>query len=263
MKYETLLEVTAAMHLTSYVDTPFPWRGGLFLVAPPGSLGTTITEVANSFRGVVCVSDINVPSLVKMKGDMQSNQIRTLVFTDWQKLYKRNQMVAANLEGIIMALVDEGFRRASYEPQSISTSQARCTVIGKMTTTFFDSQVDRWKDNGFYRRFMFVRYGMDGIDILENAVLNGRFANLHSGFTIKVPVAGQKIPSNLTKEQRHFIDHITRTTFYRTGNIVTLERLFAVLIWKFGTTKAQQIMNDFAPCLGKDGGVLRLEEVKK
>ena len=42
-----------------------------------------------------------------------------------------------------------------------------------------------------------------------------------------------------------------------------LEKLYSVLIWKFGAKDALAILRDFSPCLGKDGGILTLEEIRK
>lgn len=261
MKFSTLMEITAAGHLSSYVESPFKWRGGLFLVAPPGSLKSTLAEVVNTYRGVVAVSDINIPPLIAMKEDMQSLAIRTLVFSDWGKIYKRNPAVAANIEGVIMAYAEEGFRRAAFQPQSISTSLARCTILGAMTPGLFDFKIERWKTDGFYRRFVFARYSVNGMDILDDALLNQRLAKFHNGFDTRTPVAPLGIPYELSKSNMALIDDATHQIMYRQGNIAMLQKILSVLKWKHGEKSAVKIFKDFMPCLSKDGGTLELEEL--
>jgi hypothetical protein len=261
VKYSTLLEIVAAVHIGNYVSTPFGAKAGVFLCAPPGSLKTTITEVANSYSRVCLISDINVATLVKMKEAVQGGQVRTLAFTDYSKLYKRNPAVGKNLEGHIMAFADEGFRRASFQSQTISTSCAKCTIIGAMTSGFFDEKIDEWMSNGFYRRFLFARYSVANPELIEQALLEERLAKLDGAFIPKVPL--QPLDFKLTEWQRQLIEKSTLHYPYKNTAIIMMERIFKVLIWKFGAAKAQQIFLDFAPCLSKDGGMLVLEEKKK
>lgn len=261
MRYNTLLEVVAAVHVGNQVDLPFSGKGGLFLVAPPGSFKTTITEVANTFGRVCLVSDINVATIVKMKEAIQGGQIKTLAFSDFGKLYKRNPAVGKNLEGHIMAFADEGFRRASFQSQVVATSCARCTIIGAITTGFFDEMIDDWMKSGFYRRFLFARYMVQNGEVVEQAILEERLARFDDSFVPKYPLS--MISEKLTQSQRNLIDKITLHYPYKNMALIMLERIYKSLIWKHGTQKATDIILDFAPCLSKDGAMLVLEEVKK
>lgn len=262
LRYETLLEVVGASHLANFVDGPFTDRGGLFLVAPPGSFKSTITDVLGSFAHTLVLSDINVQSLIKMKPHMVSGEILTIGFTDFGKLYARAMKVAANVEGILMGLVGEGFRRASFEPQTPSVSAAHCTITGGMTSAFHDQKISEWEQSGFARRFLWARYSLNGVRIIEEAQLDYRMARLSNGFVPKVP-GGKGIPCELDKRDREFIDHCTRQIMYRSGGaLVIAQKLYAALIWKHGRKTAREIMDDFRPCIERNGGTLNLKEVK-
>jgi hypothetical protein len=263
MHYQTLLEIVAAVHLASTTDSPFDQRGGMFLVAPPGSFKSTITTICHQYRGALILSDVNVQSLVKLKETIQGGEIKTLAFTDFGKLYKRNPAVAANIEGILMALADEGFRRASFQPQSVTAGIAKATIIGAMTSSFYESKVEGWMSSGFWRRFIFATYAVENPDIIQNAIFEQRFARLDGQFVPKQPLPAIRIPHKLTKEQLEHIDYISRHVMYREGVTVLLEKIYAVLIWKFGTAKARDIIKDFGPCLSKDGAKLTLQEEKE
>src|SRR6266849_9404066 len=109
MKVRSVLEVLDAAHLTKFVHSPFPTRGGILLIGPPETLRTTLIDSALSdYPDALVLSDINVKQLIEMREDMSAGKITTLAFTELAKLYARNPAVAKNIEGHIMALVEEG-----------------------------------------------------------------------------------------------------------------------------------------------------------
>lgn len=234
------------------------------LVAPPGAFKTTITETMDEFSGTQVISDLNVQSLIKMKEHFLSGHISTMAFSDFSKLYKRHGSVSSNVEGIIMALAEEGFRKASFQSQSMSAIPARCAIIGGMTTSFFDSMVDQWDENGFLRRFLFCRYVIEGMDIVEGAINEWRKAEFDMDFVAKIPT-NRTIAYKIEKPE---IDAITRMLRHQPNRLnasILLQKIYCVLKWKFAKEpgKAMQIMKDFAPCLSKEGGVLVLRESRR
>lgn len=260
MEYDTLLEIVAAAHLSQYVSSMHYSRGGLMLVAPPGALKTTVNDVMNQFPRTFVLSDINMQQIAKMRQYFLSGEIRTLGFSDYSKLYKRNPSVAQNLEGVILALTDEGFRRAAFQTQVPSTILARCTIIGGMTMDFHERMTEQWSANGFTRRFVWARYVLANPELLEEAALDGRIAQLTQAFIPKIPVAS--IPETIDHDEKELIRRITLHVHYKANTIGMLRKMLAVLKWKFGKRKARGILEDFAPCLSKDGGVLVLREVR-
>jgi hypothetical protein len=262
LKYSTLVEIVAAVHLSKYVQAPFHQRSGLFLVSPPGGFKTTITETMDEFAHTQIISDINVQSLTRMRDLFLSGTVSTMAFSDFGKLYKRHGATAENVEGIIMALADEGFRKPSFKSQATGTIPAQCTVIGGMTTAFFESKTDDWIDNGFMRRFLFAQYKVSNLEIIEDAIGEWRRAALAGAFVPKVPSL-RSIPYKLESHEVELIRYYLRHSMERVGSFVMLQKIFCVLKWKFAREpgKAEFILKDFAPCLSKNGGVLQLAEI--
>lgn len=217
----------------------------------------------DEFSKTQVISDLNVQSLVRMRELFLSGTVSTMAFSDFGKLYKRNGATAENVEGIIMALADEGFRKPSFKSQSSGTIPAQCTIIGGMTTAFFESKEDDWMDNGFMRRFLFAKYIVRNMEIIENAIGEWRRAALAGAFVAKIP-STRSIPYHLEPKEVEYIRYLLRHQMdQRIGSFVMLQKIFCVLKWKFAREpgRADFILKDFAPCLGKDGGILSLEEV--
>lgn len=262
MEYRTLLEIIGAAHLSQFVESAYKQRGGVFLVGPPGSFKSTVQNVLDYFPHTMYVSDMNVNSLIKVKPHMISGETRTIGFADFAKLYKRHKATASSLEGIIMALAEEGFRRASFEPQTPTVTAAHSVIIGAMTSQFYDEKIHEWEGSGFARRFVWVRYVVKNIEVIEEAQFQNRLAILSKKFDARIPV-NHFIPFSLGETEIKHLKHLTRHIMYKSGGcIVMLEKLYCALIWKFGKKKGTEIMDDFGPCLYGDGGVLELKEIK-
>src|SRR5262245_32015279 len=120
VKVSTLIECVKAAHLSTYVESQFNHSSGLFLVGPPGVLKTTIVGALDSYESVLTLSDVNAKTLTSIiKSQLTSNTIKTLVFTEVQRLYERDPRTAAGIEGTIRSIVEEGYHGASYEDPTV------------------------------------------------------------------------------------------------------------------------------------------------
>ncbi len=190
---------------------------------------------------------------------MLGGALTTLAFSDLGALYRRHGSVASGVEGMIMALADEGHRRPQWGPQNVPSMPAYCTIICGMTSAFFDSKVQDWIDNGFLRRFIFARYQVDGIEVLEDAAAEWRKAELDGSFMPRQPV-GRTIQYNLDKDEVTQIRHMCRHQASRITPFIMMQKIACVLKWKFDKKTAMNMLKDFAPCLGKMGGILVIRE---
>jgi hypothetical protein len=259
MTYSSLIEIVAAVHLSRYVVSPFPNRGGLILVAPAGQLKSTALEVLDSYPDAKIVSDLNVQSLIKLRDDMIAGEVQTLAFPDFEKLYKRHGAVASNVEGILMALVEEGFRKASFQDQRMVAIPARCAVVGAMTLKFYESMITQWADNGFARRFLIAHYRVSNPWKLEDAIKRWQRHELDGSFVSSRPI-NQEIRYSITPRIEAVIDRSLKHQRSRLTPRITLAKIASVLAWKFPKEpkRVAAIMNDFAACLGPNGGTLDL-----
>src|SRR5256885_1629489 len=121
MKVTTLMEVISAGHLAKFVDGPFDQRGGIFLVGPPGHLKSTIIKLALiEYPDTLVLSDINVQEFGRLKNSLIGGRYTTIGFGEFEKLYERNPTTAANLEGTLRGMVEEGFDKLSFESQQMA-----------------------------------------------------------------------------------------------------------------------------------------------
>lgn len=260
MRFETMVEVNAAMHLSYEVESEFKQRGGLIYVAPPGQLKTSGIEAIEMFPHCRVVSNLTVKSLSTMRQDFISGQIQTLAISDLENIYRRAASGASHIEGILMGLVDEGWRLPAFSDQRTSVLPAHCSIIAGLTVKQFEERISPWLDNGFARRFLWAQYSAHRsvIKKLEQSIIEWKKFALVDGFTVKLPISA--IPMKLTDEESKKVlaqlrfQHDHRTPF------ITAKKIIAVLMWKFRghPEKAWEIWDDFAPALGKDGTQLTL-----
>jgi hypothetical protein len=261
MTYQTLIEIVSACHLSHFVSSPHHSRGGLMIVSPPGGLKTTAIEVLDHFATAKVLSDINVQSLIRLRDDILAGDVQTIAFTDLEKIYRRHSAVAMNVQGILMGLAEEGFRQASFQDQRMTTLPARCTIIGGMTTKCYESHITDWADTGFARRFLWVHYRMNASATkLEDAIKRWERYIIDHDFVARLP-ADRIIPAAVIPKKIHQqFDYYLKHQRSRLTPRIVLQRIYAVLAWKFSKTPKQVnlILNDFLPAISADGAVLEV-----
>lgn len=263
MRFESLVEIVAAMHLSYEISDQFKQRGGLMFVAPPGQLKTTAIEMVEIFPHARVVSNLTVKTLSTMRQDFLSGQIKTMAFSDFENIYRRHSSVANQIEGVLMGLVDEGFRSPAFSDQRVTVMPARCAIIGGMTVKAYEDRISTWKDTGFARRFLWAKYYAHNrvMKQLERAIIDWKRDNLVNGFSMRIPTGPIKV--NMSEEQsKKILLHLRFQEDMRTPFIVA-KKIVSVLLWKFSKDegKAWKIWDDFAPALGKDGTELTLEHL--
>lgn len=253
------LSVLSAIHLSSYVDSPFKDRGGLWLVGPPGSLKTTCVDfLDDNFSDALVLSDVNVQTLTKMKDRISGGAIRTLVFSEWQKIYDRHPSVSSGIEGTIRAFAAEGFTAASFEDASISRVKAEATIIGAMTNATREKRSSGWEESGFSRRFLWSLMKLKDPHALERAVVKGELIEIAQGESPRPPVSGS-IPNWTTIEERRQIAHWCKyQPSPHNSQVALLVKAWAVMKWWARTqrrseTNAFKSLARFAKSLGREG----------
>lgn len=261
-----LVEMICALHLSSYVDAPFPERGGLMLVGPPAVLKSTFIEVLDRhYPDALMVSDMNARSLVQLREAIAAGRIRTLVLPELAKLYERNEQTAANLEGTLRAMVAEGFQAASFEDSRVNRVRARAMVMAAMTNAIQERHFTSWEETGFNRRFLWSLIYLEDSGMLERAVVEWRRLDFQLRHIMRAPMTGGKIPNLTTAAER---DHLRVAVKYQPGGdhaiqLHLLVKAFAVLRWWYQEVgdprDAMYIVETFSKSLGRDGIGLRLD----
>lgn len=235
------------------------------LVAPPEALKTSFLTILDRYSNAIQVSDINVKTLSAMRSDISSGHIRTLVLPEMRKIYERNPQTASNLEGQIRALVDEGFRAASFEDQRMNVLPARCAVMGAMTEDLFRDKFDHWQKTGFTRRFLWCLYRLSDPQALIRAVEKWAkidFGEMEEVGMIEVPPA-QTIPMQVSETEKKVLTAMIK--FQPGGKAIALQlliKIFCVLRWHNKRTKSMQepeeIIKQFGNMLSKEGALVTL-----
>jgi hypothetical protein len=266
MQVNDLIEVLCAAHLTSRVGSPFVERGGLMLVGPPGVMKTTFLSVLETqYHDVVTMSDVNAQSLATLRDAIASEQIRTLVLPELGKLYERAQHTSSNVEGVLRAMVAEGFQAASFQDQRVNRLKARVLVMGAMTPKTQGDHFTDWEDSGFNRRFLWVLIRLEHPDMLEQAVVNDRLIQFWQGPAPRPPVdSKQRIPILTTAAERHAMRMWVKYQpgGSHTSHLQLLSKIVSVLRWWYKQTgdkrNAMDTVHRFSEALGREGASIEI-----
>lgn len=252
------MEVLWAATQTNKVRTRFPQRGGIFLVSPPGQLKTSLLSCFEEQIGVLGYSDMTTNNLIEARDLIASKKVNTLLFYDMQKLYERRQDTAANIEGNIRSVMDEGFTSASHEKVSknVIQSKARALIMAALTTNFYRRKLGDWESSGFARRVLFCVYTMKNPEMIEQAVLSETPIMLGEPCTLNMPINLEIVP-DMRPGDDEFLMRIMR----KQRNDVPLnlvKKILWVLRWKYKVRLKQKdismdILKEFSQCLGEGG----------
>ncbi len=264
MRVETLLEVLWAATLTGRVQSKFDSRGGMFLVAPPGQLKTSLLSIFDGQPGVLSFSDMTTNSLVAARDMIASRKIHTLTFYDFQKLYERRADTASNIVGNLRALTDEGFKSASFEPGGESNrviqARARALVLAATTPAFYRANLGEWTSNGFARRFIFCVYTMRDPDIMVESIMNENpieLRNMEVALPANLSIEMGPVP---TSAEQAMFRRMLRNQAGEEVPLVLLRKIHAVLRWRYrrlgGKDQSMEILEEFAQCLSSEGAQL-------
>jgi hypothetical protein len=225
------------------------------LSAPPGSFKTRVIRSLESHDRVLIMSDINVPTITRLRDDVAYGKYKALAFTEFEKLYQRDPGTAANVEGHLRAFVDEGFRNASFKDQRMFVKTASCMVIGALTPTCYQKNFSQWDESGFGRRFLWLHYGLANPGVISEAIHRWERIKFQS-FTVLNFGEQHTLDYNVSEKESKEIQHmlpVDSSTSY-----VLLKKIACVLKHAFGGERAMEIIRDVAPCF-KQGGTLYLE----
>lgn len=178
MKLDNLFRFLSAAHWSYLVDSRAPERGGVFLVAGPNNLKSNILEWSLESvkgNGALIYSDLTLKQLAVIRSEISAGKHHTLGFPELEKLYARNPQVAANLEGVLKAMVAEGFSHFAFEDQRLAVQKARCFVLAAVLESVYRARGSAWQENGFLRRFVCVKYTLSvkARAKLNEAILRG------------------------------------------------------------------------------------------
>jgi hypothetical protein len=238
MKLENVCKVIYAAHYSYLVDSPASERGGIFLISGANNLKSSIVEASlMNVKGALCYSDLTLKQLAVIRSEISAGMYHTLGFSELEKLYARNTQVASNLEGVIKAMVAEGFSHFAFEDKRLCIPKARCFVLASVLESLFRMRGSAWMDNGFLRRFLCIKYTLS--PTAKFAVMDA----IHLGERIELP--GSMIGPTSTiryevskTESMKLLDFLGEE--YPTISLTLLQKCLCVLKWHYRQLKVKR-----------------------
>lgn len=227
------------------------------VIAPPGQLKTTLIRLSlEDYPDALNLSDLNINTLTQLKNSLIDNRYSTLGFGEFEKLYQRNPATAANIEGHLKMLVEEGYSRASFEDQRIQGMAARCSVIGGITPSCYARMFTKWMESGFARRFLFCSYTLANPDAIMEAIDEWKHISFGS-IMVKRP-GNKKIPYTISAEENQMVRNAIADQPTTEGPFIICKKALCVLKWRYETERAIDIFKDFSECLDSKGAHLEI-----
>ena len=263
MRATDLLEVIDAAHLSAYVEglngAVFPQRGGILFVGPPGALKSTLIETAlEEYPAALVLSDLNTNSFRMIKEELISGRYLTIAFDEIEKIYQRGSATAANVEGILKALPEQGYKQLASQDPQMAVLKARALVVGGMTYSFYEAQFNRWKMNGFARRFLWIVIRLHDPAAIIEAIHQWKLIPL-DGINRRTP-GNRRIEMSVTEAESAFIQKIVSQQPGDSTPYVLVKKILSVLKWKFARKPGEpmRILQALAPTLTRKGGEIEL-----
>lgn len=266
MRASSLIEFMDAAVNSKNVEGPYEERGGVMLVAYPGSLKTTFLKAATRpYPDVMVRSDLNVQQWIKIRDDFVTRRYSALAFTDFEKIYQRHTSTSSHIEGIVKGLVAEGYGISPNGDPRCPVMPAYALVIGAMTNTCLEQHYDEWQKSGFLRRFIWLTYAVENQNKISEAIR--RWEKIDFG-AIPIRPANGSIPVQVS-EQRHTVleDMMREQAGFNGTAYVLLKKIVAFLEWKYmyrrnqkrrGDEHVEALLKDIRPALTTNGGRVTL-----
>jgi hypothetical protein len=264
---DTFMEVLCALHFAMLVESPINDASGLMVVAPSGSLKTSLLmTIPNLYpNSTVCDSNWYYGKLIKMKAIFYNRTARSIVIPELSSVYSGDPRTGGRMEQILQQMAGEGSVATNERDTRWERYEMRAQIFAAMTPEFASKKHPGWEE-GFHRRFLWAHLAMKNEEVLLDYLTNWRRAELEVSQPIVEPAQG-KIPNLLTyndkmkvrdllASQKDFGPNHTRFIF--------LCKALSVLKWHYkriGSKKtAMQTIEDFSVCLSNRAALLTIPE---
>lgn len=259
------MEVLCALHFASLVPGPINDNSGLMLVAPSGSLKSSLLmAVGNLYQETaVCDSNWYYGKLLKQKSLFYNRSRRSLIIPELSSIYAGDPRTGSRMEQMLQQMSGEGSVNTNSDKND--RYEMRAQIFAAMTPEFEKKKEEQWEE-GFRRRFLWAHLAMENDEILMDYITAWRRAEIELSQPMIEP-AQKFIPDTLTYEERQIVRKLlepqkdfgpnhTRFTFLCRG--------LAVLKWHYHRIKVDRsaiaTVKRFAVCLSKKAALLVIPE---
>lgn len=208
------------------------------------------------------LSDVNVTQLMKMRDDMAYDRLHTVCFPELDKIYKRHDATAENIEGILKALVDEGFGAASFQDQRMQVQTARVLLLCGMVPHVYQKHYTDWRADGFLRRFLWLHYKLADSNVIFNAIHEWRSLEFFSD-PIIFAVASKEIPYAVSDSESQELATMLKDQSSAETPFILLKKILSALKWRYPNDrkKPMEILRDVAPAFSKGGAEMEIASI--
>lgn len=259
------MEVLCALHFASLVVGPIDDNSGLMLVAPSGSLKSSLLMALGNMYSETCVCDSNwyYGKLLKQKALFYNRTRRSLIIPELSSIYAGDPRTGGRMEQMLQQMSGEGSQNTNSTKND--RYEMRAQVFAAMTPEFEKKKEEGWEE-GFRRRFLWVHLAMENDEILLDYLTAWRRAEIELSQPIIEP-AQKRIPNMVTYHERQVIRKLLEPQKDFGPNhtrFVFLCRGLAVLKWHYQRVRinrnALDTVKRFAVCLSKDAALLTIPE---
>lgn len=264
MQIENLFRLTSAAHYSYMVESPFKQRGGILLVADQGNMKSTIVERSlRPYPDALVYSDLTLKQLAVIRNQIANGVYNTLGFLELEKIYARQASVALNFEGILKAMIEEGFQHFAFEDQRCWVPTARCFVLASVLHSLYRFHFGRWQDNGFLRRFLVIKYSLSRVakEKMRDAIHEGDLVPMPS----MVAFPSIHLPMDVSPDESRKLESffMVDDSLYTPLNL--LRKSLTILKWRYKlegkkrkAITPMEIIEDLRDGIGTNGGTLEI-----
>ena len=264
------MDMLCAIHFSSYVPSPIMDAGGLMLVAPSGTLKSSLlTAIANLYPSrCICDSNWYYGKMMKLRGSFYNRSIRSIIVPELASIYVGDPRTGGRMEQMFQQMAGEGSLSTNEEDSRFARYEMRATIFGALTPEFAAKKHKGWEE-GFHRRFLWAYLSMEDDNVLLDYLIEWKRCNIDMNIPIMEPAEGS-IPDLLTpKEKRQISDMLLDQKAFGPNHtrFVTYSKAVSVLRWHYKRMKikkdAMQTAKNFAGCLSDQAAILIIPKVKK
>jgi hypothetical protein len=264
---EIFMEVLCALHFAMLVGSPVNDASGLMIIAPSGSLKTSLLMTIPNLYPSSCVCDSNwyYGKLTKMKSLFYNRTARSIVIPELSSIYAGDPRTGGRMEQLLQQMAGEGSMATNERDTRWERYEMRAQVFAALTPEFAAKKHPYWEE-GFHRRFLWAHLAMKNEEVLLDYLTNWRRAELEVSQPIVEPAQGV-IPNLLTYQDKMDIrDMLTSQKDFGPNHtrFVFMCRALSVLKWHYkriGSSKsALETMQKFSVCLDRRAALLTIPE---
>lgn len=230
-------------------------------MAPPEQLKTTFVEILSNYSNALVLTDVVTRDISKIRDGLASNRYTTLALPEMQKLYDRDSDTAANIEGNLRALMEEGFSYVPGGSPDMRVIKAKAFILAGCTTNLYENRYDRWAKSGFLRRMLICIYRLKNPWMLSEAIKKWERIEIDGEFAWTLP-NWASIPHTVTKGEAIEVERWCRWQEGMVDPASLIHKILSVLRWRNKKLKRRDdsfsIVKDFAESLSKTGAEVEL-----